>query len=291
MTRQRDQNVEANRVPANPYALFRLCCTNLATKDYAQLCGVVSFSLFLCLVVISLMLFGALSIFYIVTGVIVYSLLMKCLFGLAEKMYVLFYLLFEAVQIGFHMALLLYVALPLLFFTLPSQQCQTVSYRENGTFIVREMCKPSTVAEEYTELLLFILILVSVKLYFARVFAHFYKYLVWNEKLAQHVAQYVDSRGVQISALGHFPPPPPSFWDNPVVTANGYGYDQQQQQQQIINGAAEQPKLAELPSYAQAIGHQQQKAMSQPSTNNASPDISTTETMPNKNSVELNLHV
>jgi len=47
---------------------------------------------------------------------------------------------------------------------------------------------------EYMELLLFILLLVSVKLYFARVFAHFYKYLVWSEKILIQSAQYINGR-------------------------------------------------------------------------------------------------
>ena len=44
------------------------------------------------------------------------------------------------------------------------------------------------------ELLLFLLLLSLAKLYFARVFAHYYKYLVWNEKMFMHSAHYFNGR-------------------------------------------------------------------------------------------------
>jgi len=51
--------------------------------------------LFFCLVIISLLVFGALSMFYIIWGAIVYSLLMKSIFRVNEKKYVVIYLIFE----------------------------------------------------------------------------------------------------------------------------------------------------------------------------------------------------
>uniref|UniRef100_A0A915DZH1 Uncharacterized protein n=1 Tax=Ditylenchus dipsaci TaxID=166011 RepID=A0A915DZH1_9BILA len=77
----------------------------MAVIEHAQLVGVLSFSLFLCLVVLSLFLFGSLSIFFISIGVVIYSFLMRSLFTLPGKVYVLAYLVFEAIQIGFYVAL------------------------------------------------------------------------------------------------------------------------------------------------------------------------------------------
>nr|CAD2201738.1 unnamed protein product [Meloidogyne enterolobii] len=43
---------------SNPYTSFRSCCLSFNIKDHAQLCGVISLSLFFCLVIISLLVFG-----------------------------------------------------------------------------------------------------------------------------------------------------------------------------------------------------------------------------------------
>uniref|UniRef100_A0A914HVX8 Uncharacterized protein n=1 Tax=Globodera rostochiensis TaxID=31243 RepID=A0A914HVX8_GLORO len=228
----------ANANANNPYAQFRCFCTTLNTKDHAQLCGVLSFTLFLCLVVISMVVFGSLSMFYIVVGVVVYSLLMKSLFGVVNKLSILFYLLFEAIQIGFYLALLLYIVFPLLFLQIP---------RRN------EICdEPQNHFEDYVELLLFVTLIASIKLHFARVFAHFFKYLTWNEQSLLHRAQYINGRGIHITMERQFPSLPPNFcWDTHTVKDDAFGRN--------TNTLAQLHPMELPPTYAQVIGASRKK--------------------------------
>uniref|UniRef100_A0A1I8AZT9 Ovule protein n=1 Tax=Meloidogyne hapla TaxID=6305 RepID=A0A1I8AZT9_MELHA len=92
------------------------------------------------------------------------------------------------------------------------------------------------------------------KLYFARVFSHYYKYLVWNEKINIHSAQYFNGSGVQISAMEQniFPNPSPPFWQNPPTSTT----------QQNITNVVTLPTYEasiRLPTYAHAVGVHEQK--------------------------------
>uniref|UniRef100_A0A183C0X8 PIEZO domain-containing protein n=1 Tax=Globodera pallida TaxID=36090 RepID=A0A183C0X8_GLOPA len=240
----------ANANANNPYAQFRCFCTALNTKDHAQLCGVLSFTLFLCLVVISMVVFGSLSMFYIVVGVVVYSLLMKSLFGVVNKLSILFYLLFETIQIGFYLALLLYIVFPLLFFHIPRRNCYSAADINNGTLRFSEICdEPQNHFEDYVELLLFVTLIASIKLHFARVFAHFFKYLTWNEQSLLHRAQYINGRGIHITMERQFPSFPPNFdWDTHTVKDDAFGRN--------TNNLAQLHPMELPPTYAQVIGQQ-----------------------------------
>ncbi|KAF7636260.1 hypothetical protein Mgra_00004249 [Meloidogyne graminicola] len=82
MTNHTFTNIQINRNNnpsesiSNPYILYKSCCINFNIKDHVRLCGVISFSLFICLIIISTVLFGILSLFYIVTGAIIKNILL-----------------------------------------------------------------------------------------------------------------------------------------------------------------------------------------------------------------------
>uniref|UniRef100_A0A914MLZ6 Uncharacterized protein n=1 Tax=Meloidogyne incognita TaxID=6306 RepID=A0A914MLZ6_MELIC len=240
---------------SNPYTSFRSCCLSFNIKDHAQLCGVISLSLFFCLVIISLLVFGALSMFYIIWGAIVYSLLMKSIFRVNEKKYVVIYLIFETLQIAFYFALISYILLPLVLFQVPNQRCEPYSRFYNGTLETGEICRRTAVVEDYIELLLFLFLLSMAKFYFVRVFSQYYKYLVWNEKINIHSAHYFNGSGVHISAMQQnvFQPPPP-FWQTPPPSTTT----------QNITNVVSLPtyEASKLPTYANAVGVEKQKTSS-----------------------------
>ncbi|KAL3101964.1 hypothetical protein niasHS_003373 [Heterodera schachtii] len=242
----------------NPYAHFKCCCATFNIKDHAQFCGVLSFALFLCLVLISMMLFGSLSLFYIFVGVVVYILLMKTLFGVVNKLSLLFYIFFEAIQIGFYLVLILYIIVPLLFLQIPRRRnCQNVPYKINGSIPYSEICdEPRNSSEDYVELLLFVSLLASIKLHFARVFAHFYRYLTWNEQCSVHRAQYINGRGIHITM--DQPQFAASFsphygWDTHIVK----GSDRRGQNE--TNNPNQLPITELPPTYAQVIGQNEEQ--------------------------------
>ncbi|KAI1713598.1 hypothetical protein DdX_09118 [Ditylenchus destructor] len=236
----------------NPYASFHFCCATFNTKEHAQLVGVLSFSLFLCLVVISLFLFGSLSIFYITIGVVVYSFLMRALFGLPEKVNVLVYLIFEALQIGFYVAGILYILIVLMLG--PSELACTGYNGPNGE-VEAKSCwrvKSNDVLVSLFELLLCVMLLTSIKFYFTRVFTTYYKFLAWTEKNNLELrAQYLNGRDVRINIERDiFPSPPPlPLWPNSITRDISYGYG--------INNA--NMVFPNLPTYNQAVSTEKTK--------------------------------
>nr|CAD2197546.1 unnamed protein product [Meloidogyne enterolobii] len=223
---------------SNPYTSFRSCCLSFNIKDHAQLCGVISLSLFFCLVIISLLVFGALSMFYIIWGAIVYSLLMKSIFRVNEKKYVVIYLIFETLQIAFYFALISYILLPLVLFQVPNQRCEPYSRFYNGTLETGEICRRTAVVEDYIELLLFLFLLSMAKFY-----------------LFEFFLNITNICGVHISAMQQnvFQPPPP-FWQTPPPSTTT----------QNITNVVSLPtyEASKLPTYANAVGVEKQKTSS-----------------------------
>ena len=86
----------SSNATVNPYERFRFLCANVKTKaravrrrarainspalqEHAQLIAIVSLAVFICLIVLSVSIFGSLSIAYILCGVAVYALLFDSL--------------------------------------------------------------------------------------------------------------------------------------------------------------------------------------------------------------------
>jgi len=244
----------------NPYSTFSCCCANFSTKEHAQLVGVLSFSLFICLVVVSLFLFGSLSIFYITIGIVIYSFLMRSLFSMPEKIYVLAYLVFEALQIGFYIALILYIMMPLVLGPSMELVCKDQFVDSKGNLIPRK-CRSEDTRAVLAELLLCVVLLASVKLYFTRVFTKYYKFVAWSEKSRQQRAQYVNGRDVRINVSHDIFPAPPPLWADPITREFAYGYSINN-----VNGV-----FPNLPTYNQAMSTQKRdeadQAPSNPSNN------------------------
>lgn len=237
----------------NPYSSFHCCCASFNTKEHAQLVGVLTFSLFICLVVISLFLFGSLSIFYITIGVVVYSFLMRALFGLPEKVNVLVYLIFEALQIGFYVAGILYILIVMMLG--PSELVCTGPYNGPNGEVEARSCwraKSNDVLVSLFELLLCVMLLTSIKFYFTRVFTTYYKFIAWTEKNNFELrAQYLNGRDVRINVdRDIFPSPPPlPLWPNSITRDISYGYA-------ISNSGLVFPNL---PTYNQAMSTEKPK--------------------------------
>jgi len=216
------------------------------------LVGILSFSMFICLVVVSLIMFGTLSIFYITLGTVCYWFLMKTLFGRNEKSCVLAYLVFEALQIGFYFACILWILMTMLAGPPTVETCtddgnsteSTTTSSSDKTGANCVISSPQDVQSLLFQIFICLVLIDSTKLYFARVFSRFYKFLVWQEKREAEIfrAHYVNGRGIQLNLDDIFPPSnrnAPQFW-NPI-TSDGYGY--------AINPSG----LPKLPSYNQTV--------------------------------------
>lgn len=236
----------------NPYAEFNCCCATLETKQHAQQVGVSSLFLFMCLVLLSLYRYDPLSIFYITVGTAVYAFLVRSLFSRTpDKLSVIAYLFFEAIQIGFYVALVLYILMQLMVGPPMALECPpTKGDTASGNSVEDDKeCSPmdpEQVRSSYAQLLSVVILLAVLKIYFAKVFARYYWYLVWSCKAdssnAEFRAQYINGRGVRIDMGDLFAPPPLQLWTNSANQDPAYTY--------AINPAEGLPSP---PSYSQAV--------------------------------------
>jgi len=109
------QTVQSARTGANPYATFKCFCLTIRTKEHAQLIGVLSFAVFICLTVIAVVDYWPMALIYIGVGIFIYAYLMDTLFRTPRKYSVLAYLVFETLQIGFYIAFIIFLIAVLIF--------------------------------------------------------------------------------------------------------------------------------------------------------------------------------
>ncbi|KAI6241347.1 hypothetical protein M3Y99_00361200 [Aphelenchoides fujianensis] len=198
---------------SNPYATFRLFCTRVRTREHSQLVGIVSLSVFVCLVVVSYSLFGAFSIAYIASGILVYGFLMESLLRKPNKYALLAYITFESLQIAFYISLSIYITIPLIWAG-DEWRCPTTTTPADVQASTEEPCVSiSDTRSALIELLVFVLFLLLLKAYFTRVILHLFKFYTWqNEHAGDLRAQYQHGRGVQINVDdGQIFPPPPAW--------------------------------------------------------------------------------
>ncbi|KAH7722526.1 hypothetical protein AAVH_09926 [Aphelenchoides avenae] len=230
----------SERRTINPHNTFLCMCTRFRTKEHSQLIGIVSFSVFICLCVVSFVVFQAISIVYIIAGIVIYAFLMESLFRVPKKLAILAYLIFEALQVGFYIAMIVYTLIPLVFDMEP-EVCNNPTKGEP-----KPTCStPKDWRATLAECLVFLLLLAFAKTYFVKVFTKYYKYLMWQEQHANELrAQYVNGRGVHINVDDHNIFPPPPTWDE-ATRDPSYGY--------ALNLGVNPTSLPTLPSYSEAM--------------------------------------
>jgi hypothetical protein len=277
-------HVVSARTTNNPYALIDLRCAKVKTKEHSQFIGILSFALFIVLTVVSFVIFEADAIFFIVFGIFIYAFLTESLFRIPRPCGVLLYLVFETLQIGFYIATMIFILVEMAFSSYDDDNlCSNTSTTKTTTTTTAttsssiptttvtptttttplpattkittfatttpDCIEPVTTAEAILEIVVFLL-LMSIKIYFIKVFTQFYKFINYQEHHSNELrAQYVNGRGVNI----RFPDP---AYDNPVVNDPAYGY----------NLYPHSAPLPDLPSYHQAMTTTKNAAASSPST-------------------------
>ncbi|KAI6182815.1 hypothetical protein M3Y97_00421600 [Aphelenchoides bicaudatus] len=203
----------------NPHATFKLFCTSVRTKEHAQLVGIISLSVFVCLIVVSYSLFGVFAVAYIASGILIYGFLMESLLRKPNKIAILGYVTFEALQIAFYLSLAIYILIPLIYSSDFDWSCSnsTTTSPDND----QQTNSDCTSKASLIEVLVFLVFLIIMKSYFARVMLHLYKFFVWTEQHSSDLsASYVNNRGVQINVdeSNIFPPPP--LWTPGLYSTN-----------------------------------------------------------------------
>lgn len=94
-------HIVSARISSNPYALLNFLCWKVKTREHSQFVGCLSFALFICLTVASFMIFEALSVFFIVIGIVVYAFLSESLFRQPKLCGIMFYIIFEVKMMQF----------------------------------------------------------------------------------------------------------------------------------------------------------------------------------------------
>uniref|UniRef100_A0AC34QZN2 Uncharacterized protein n=1 Tax=Panagrolaimus sp. JU765 TaxID=591449 RepID=A0AC34QZN2_9BILA len=109
-------HVVSARISSNPFALLDFLCWKVKTREHSQFVGCLSFALFICLTVASFVIFEAMSVFFIITGIVVYAFLSESLFRQPKLCGIMFYIIFEGLQIGFYIATIIYLLADMIFY-------------------------------------------------------------------------------------------------------------------------------------------------------------------------------
>uniref|UniRef100_A0A914Z3S3 Uncharacterized protein n=1 Tax=Panagrolaimus superbus TaxID=310955 RepID=A0A914Z3S3_9BILA len=227
-------HVVSARTTNNPYALIDLRCAKVKTQEHSRFIGIVSFALFICLTVISFMIYEADAIFFIVFGIFIYAFLTESLFRIPRPCGVLLYLVFETLQIGFYIATMIFILVQMAFSSsyydeddlcsntpsfssAPTTTATTTTTTTTTTHLTvtgngikteakqfpltttthppnADCITPITTTEAILDIIVFLL-LMTIKIYFIKVFTQFYKYINYQEQHSNELrAQYVNGR-------------------------------------------------------------------------------------------------
>ncbi|KAK0423120.1 hypothetical protein QR680_007981 [Steinernema hermaphroditum] len=171
----------------NPYALFKCCCRHVRIQEIIRPVGILSFIVFLAASIMLGIILQWATLLPLIIGAVVYGLLFQSVTKMANKTYVLTYVVYELFTVGMFLVLLTMI---IMIVTAPPPKGEQLDTR--GLF---------NIAIIYS-------IYIVLKLYFATVFIQFYRYMSFSESRLQQVyAQYVNG-GIQINANEIFPPPP-----------------------------------------------------------------------------------
>jgi len=214
------------------------------------------------------MLFGAWGIFYIIGGIIIYAFLAESLFRQPKGWSIFVYIIFEVLQIGFYIALII-LSFGELFLpdedndsgpsTTPtiiksSTTKATTTTKNSGSKLLEDIFSlpsddadsdPSSTSDSseavntfgWIMFIISLFLLLLLKTYFIRVFIRYYKFITYQERHSSELrAEYINGRGVHMGF-----PINPEF-DNPIVNDPSYGYS-------IFPNT----RLPELPTYHEAM--------------------------------------